>query len=155
MSKYLSKIVRPCKTDCGWTYCKIVFDGGRLSITGVEGPTADGDSKGACGQINYYLRDLVKYGDGWNKNNLAEFLNIWERWHLNDMRAGTPKKNECVRNSGKGWDYYVACQTLKDAGLLMDSGYRYATKWLREEVPDEVIEWLENLPDSPDEPAWV
>lgn len=34
-------------------------------------------------------------------------------------------------------------------------GYKYGTGWHKEEVPQEVIDWLFNLPDSIVEPAWV
>ena len=34
-------------------------------------------------------------------------------------------------------------------------GYKYGHDWKTEEVPNEVIEWLFNLPDSPIAPAWV
>lgn len=34
-------------------------------------------------------------------------------------------------------------------------GYKYGHSWLTEEVPQDVIDWLFNLPESPVEPAWV
>lgn len=34
-------------------------------------------------------------------------------------------------------------------------GYKYGTSWLKEEVPQDVIEWLFELPDSKVKPAWV
>jgi len=34
-------------------------------------------------------------------------------------------------------------------------GYKYGTSWIKEEVPEEVVEWLYNLPDSKREPAWI
>ncbi len=34
-------------------------------------------------------------------------------------------------------------------------GYKYGTGWHKEEVPQEVIDWLFNLPNSIIEPAWV
>lgn len=34
-------------------------------------------------------------------------------------------------------------------------GYKYGTKWQKEDVPQEVIDWLFALPDTTVEPAWV
>lgn len=34
-------------------------------------------------------------------------------------------------------------------------GYKYGTEWKKEEVPQDVIEWLMNLPDTETEPAWI
>lgn len=57
------------------TFVTITWDGKRLSITGVEGPKANGDASGSCGQL-----DVSRHNP-----RLAE---LWARWHLNDMRAG-------------------------------------------------------------------
>ena len=32
-------------------FCSIEFKNGRLSISGVEGPKADGNAYGSCGQV--------------------------------------------------------------------------------------------------------
>lgn len=34
-------------------------------------------------------------------------------------------------------------------------GYKYGTSWKIEEVPQDVIEWLNNLPETKVTPAWV
>lgn len=34
-------------------------------------------------------------------------------------------------------------------------GYKYGSTWLKKEVPQEVIDWLFNLPDADITPAWV
>lgn len=34
-------------------------------------------------------------------------------------------------------------------------GYKYGSKWLKKEVPDEVVQFLESLPESKVKPAWV
>jgi hypothetical protein len=72
-------------------FCKISFDAGRLSITGVEGPLSSGNCIGGCGQIDSTLRevpaDAWTFAEGWNTDLLARFLAVWDDWHLNDMRA--------------------------------------------------------------------
>ena len=71
-------------------YCKIEFDGKKLSISGVEGPLRGGNAIGSCGQIDMHLgvgADITPAPE-WTSDKIAAFLAIWERWHLNDMRAG-------------------------------------------------------------------
>lgn len=76
--------------DVGSVFCKInLSNDGRLSITGVEGPKSNGDCRGSCGQIVMSLgANTVEPAPGWDRDKIARFLEIWDRWHLNDMRAG-------------------------------------------------------------------
>lgn len=34
-------------------------------------------------------------------------------------------------------------------------GYKHGSSWLREDVPDDVLEWLKSLPETTVKPAWV
>ena len=34
-------------------------------------------------------------------------------------------------------------------------GYKYGTEWKKEEVPQDIIEWLFNLPTTKVKPAWI
>jgi hypothetical protein len=36
-----------------------------------------------------------------------------------------------------------------------ECGYKYGTTWLKEDVPQDVIDWLFALPDADHQPAWV
>lgn len=72
-------------------FCTIKFKNGRLSITGVEGPTSNGNCAGSCGQIVMSLRedgalDGFAPADGWSLELFTRFLSVWDEWHLNDMR---------------------------------------------------------------------
>ena len=53
---------------------------------------------------------------------------------------------------------HVRCDEHPE-GLLVKPceicGYRYGSEWLKEELPGEVIEFLESLPDTDITPAWV
>lgn len=82
-------------------YVKVEYKAGRLSITGVEGPTSNGNAVGGCGQIVDTLRrkdfePTPGNGAFWLRN--AQKLAIaWGRWHLNDMRP------ECSHQRALGW----------------------------------------------------
>lgn len=81
-------------------------------------------------------------------NRLAQ---IWERWHLNGMRAGTHEQNEFLRKNPipRSLDYYSdACRALRQNDLLEvkvppiekwvpDGIYRYGRYWLVEELPND------------------
>ena len=225
------------RPDVGRTFCHIKWTGERLSISGVEGPKANGDARGSCGQI---LDHLVTGWDGepcawtfeagWSAELLAEFVRVWERWHLNDMRAGcehqrehdvgrtvevvsyglTPAayhlrlatrerittaalKGELIEltateralaeldtwfrdlhatpdaDSPLSGCYEVKKREQKAVGWVTQNehpegmlsrpcdvcGYKYGSAWLKEEVPAEVLAFLQSLLESTIKPAWV
>ena len=142
-------------------YCRIKFDDGRLSISGVEGPLPSGNCLGGCGQIDMHLApdQIVSYAPEWNTQTLRKFLAVWKEWHLNDMKAGTPaQETELKKHEFPGYPeshYTWACEILEKAGLHPDNGYKYGSAWLSVDVPSDVIEFLQSLPDTDKTPAWV
>jgi hypothetical protein len=135
----------------------------RLSITGVEGPKANGNARGGCGQIVMSGLHVDTYNtqEGWTTAMLNRLAVVWDRWHLNDMRAGTPAQMQWLREReheypGYPIDHYTwAKEGLAAAGLQPDNGYSYGSAWLHEEVPDDVLTWLRDLPETNAHPAWV
>ena len=140
-------------------YCRIEMKDNRLSISGVEGPLRSGNARGGCGQIEGHLKPehINKFAPGWTHAKMREFLRIWGRWHLNDMRAGSPAQEAWVRDNvpaGKR-NYETVKAELKGAGLDPDNGYSYGSKWLAEEIPSEIADVLRALAESDKTPAWV
>lgn len=154
----------------------------RLTISGVEGPRRDGNSEGSSGQIviGHLPTDgyWIKPGDGWTRPAITKFLRTWDRWHLNDMRAGAPDQESALRDQrARGGldnlpDYYAAaCAYLDSCGILTSksagqivvhgrsavdaSGYRYGSGWVYEPLPSDVVAYLESLPASPDAPPRI
>lgn len=73
------------------------------------------------------------------------FYRYWKRWHLNDMRPGTPQQMEIIRSFLKEnprASYGEQCMELSEHGLLVQDGYRYGTKCLHEKLPQEVIDYF-------------
>jgi hypothetical protein len=200
--------------DVRWDAAK-----GSLSISGVEGPKGDGDAVGSCGQIVMSPWDAYAPVDGIDLSRLRE---VWERWHLNDMRAGcehqramgwggeeislyhyklnsetlsaqhalsrraeeqlkefgemrlTPDEHRLIKlkwkvttdgDADRGPDpeaYELESIEKKLAGWVYPRehprgvlckpcpvcGYTYGSAWLREDVPDDVLEFLQALPDD-------
>lgn len=223
------KVLHIGTAEYGRVFCKVEFKGGRLSITGVEGPKSNGDALGNCGQIT---PTVTTYAEGWDALLLEEFKKIWDEWHLNDMRAGCEHQRATwnldanleivsygltteayqersrlrtlvAKAVGRGepvpelsaqekallaldrWYanihqppdadsplsgcYEVKKRETKRASWVLHEehpegclsrpcetcGYKYGSKWLREEVPADVLAFLRGLPDSTVTPAWV
>lgn len=168
-----TKIVRIGKQHPSWspypfsTFIKVVFDGARLSMTGVEGPQANGNCHGSCGQINMHEWAISAYAPGIDAATVKRIREVWEAWHLNDMQAGSPRQMAHLAANPVEWTYpeshYVkACEALTAAGinpdqdhLLNGKPYRYGSAWLTVAVPDDVLAFLRSLPDTDIQPAWV
>lgn len=230
----IQKHVRPGRTQDGDdVFITVYYRDGKLSITGVEGPKANGDATGSCGQIVDTLSRLSTLAPGWSPEQVAKLREVWECWHLNDMRpacehqrgAWNPaerlevvsyklthaayrlreRAREAVTANALGglpilvqtptiealmrlenWFspiftppdadsplsgcYEVDKREHKAAGWVRPSehprgllckpcevcGYEYGSKWLFEEVPVDVLDYLEALPkaDKPMPGTW-
>lgn len=99
--RYMMKVINPVMCDVNGkkvrAYAKIKFVDGNLSITGVIGPMRNGNCKGSCGQCVDEIRE-GKPTEGWTEGMVQEFCDIWDEWHLNDMRP------YCRHQKKLGWD---------------------------------------------------
>lgn len=150
-------------------YCKIEYTLGpmqkpevpRLSISGVEGPSKNGQCHGSWGQLVMHYRtkdEIDSIARCWSYKDTKKFFELWDRWHLNHMRAGTSKQEKYLwEHAGERDGYTEQLKLLIDVGLNPDSdnGYVYGSQWLYEEVPEDVLQFFKNLPSSPETPAWV
>ena len=253
--KDFKKIINPCKATgyhkngeefpCN-AFCEITYKNGNLSIHGVVGPISNGDCYGSCGQCTEEIRKGVPK-DPWTQDILLKFCDIWDEWHLNNMKPYCshmkelgwdkqaeekiihyhykineksrkikeeakesalkalkegipffPKAEEtfytnletfydtydkieegselakyyipyksCIGTPAeeiktRGWVHYTGTDKISicsNKGLLCKPcpvcGYKYGSSWIKEEVPEDVLEFLYNLPDSEIQPAWV
>jgi len=110
-----------------------VKNDGELSISGVIGAKASGNAAGSCGQvldsINAHLDgEEITFAPGWDHDKVFKFLKVWHRWHLNHMRAGSPKQMAWLEDNPIPAEEYaypkshytVALNKLKAAGLNPD-----------------------------------
>lgn len=65
-------------------WVKVEYKGGRLSITGVEGPKRNGDAHGNCGQCGVHPEATPTHG--YTTADLERLRLVWDLWHLNDCR---------------------------------------------------------------------
>jgi len=169
--------------DSGFIFCHITYKDGRLSITGVEGPKSNGGCYGSCGQIdNIIMRQLdrITYLEPWDAEKAFGFTEVWNAYHLNDMTAGCDHQramhwdtrriddikpsnaygNFFEKQSTPSWNLLGwITQKENPSGLLLRPcpvcGYRYGSKWLRRDIPADVLTYLEALPESARKPAWI
>ena len=104
--KNFKKIINPCTNEVYIyndkkrsvnSFCKIEYQDGQLSIAGVIGPKSNGNSWGSCGQCIDEIRKGVPTKE-WTSDMLQKFCDIWDEWHLNDMRP------YCSHMKKLGWD---------------------------------------------------
>jgi hypothetical protein len=128
-----------------WETLKEV-DGLELSMMGTIWNTRHSDS--ISGGQN--LDELKKYYRG--DKDVQKVVSIWEKYHLNDMKAGTKAQTEAIekwKSQGNRYDYNSAVEHLKEIGLYDDNGYKYGHGWLYQPIPKSVIfelkEAIENI----------
>ena len=99
------------------------------------------------------ISEVVSY---YPTKRLQRIQEIWERYHLNGMKAGTSKQKEVLDAHKKtlskkereefNQDHYANClKVLEAAGLKEDRGYTYGSAWLIEEIPADIIEEIKAL----------
>jgi hypothetical protein len=164
------KVVNPGKIGIGGRlremFVRIEFrENGELSILGVVGPWHSGNCAGSCGQCDEELEQISVFHRGWSKARARKLRQVWNDWHLNHTRPGCVHQAEWDTSKMleiPGGERKTAGWTTPDEhpeGLLGKPcslcGYRYGSAWNKESVPDDVLAWLYNLPDTKITPAWV
>lgn len=99
----MKKVINPCTCNVLWkareynAFVKICYDKGKLSLCGVVGPYSSGNCAGSAGQCVDEIREGHPK-EGWNREMLDKLCDIWDEWHLNDMRP------YCQHQKQLGWD---------------------------------------------------
>ena len=102
-------------------------------------------SKTDCLLAGQCLDRLVPHFIG--DETFMKVYRFWKAYHLNDMKAGTPKQEAAVEEYLKDhvYDYGEVCDYLESIGLLEDNGYRYGTAWLYAPIPESDLEEIKKL----------
>lgn len=156
--------------------------GKRLALTGVvlrNGGSLRRDNDWvSSGQIGIdVLREIVRPAPGWTVEDARQLADVWDRWHLNDMRAGCehqradgwgerridpdkPTDTYGLHFEGQrapSWNLLVWVRPGEHPDGLLGKpcevcGYRYGTAWLYEPVPEDVLAFVAErlLPVRPD-----
>ena len=132
----MKKVVNPCVCNTYYggaqAYAKIEYEDGKLRIRGVVGPKRNGNCKGSAGQCVDEIR-AGRPGVGWNEEMLQKFCEIWERWHLNDM------KPYCQHMKELGWDEQAKERVKIDTWTLTKEAMQ-----MKRDAENRAIECLRN-----------
>jgi hypothetical protein len=79
------------------------------------------------GQCANELLELTTLESGWKVGDVVKLHEIWNRWHLNDMRAGCEHQHP---TGDRPLDTTPPCPI---------TGYKYGSQWLYESIPFEVF----------------
>jgi hypothetical protein len=88
------------------------------------------------GQDIEAARGAMTYEPAGDPRKIARLIQIWNRWHLNDMRAA------CVHQTLKGAD---VPEMLDQAEPCEVTGYEYGHAWLVEPLPEHIITELREI----------
>lgn len=86
----------------------------------------------------------------WTQADIDSLVAIWERWHLNTMRAGCahqPKSSIVYENKP------YRRVDLENTPRCPVTGYKWGSAWLAEPIPDDVLVEFHRLMDLPIGPA--
>ena len=108
------------------------------------------------------LDTIAKYRRQLSDPELFDAIyDLWKKYHLNGMHAGTPEQETAVEEwkaEGNRYDYKAACEMLKQKGLYEinytglsvgrrynNEPYKYGHGWLIQELPGDVLVKIEHL----------
>lgn len=82
------------------------------------------------GQCRGDVAKVTDFVTGWNRARVDKLVALWERWHLNGMRAA------CAHMQVIGDGRYDSNKHL----VCPETEYRYGSAWLVEVIPEDVLD---------------
>lgn len=117
-----------------------------ISIRGII------QAKNICnsGQCEKAIKEYVLNGNHklntLQQKNILRICKLWNRYHLNDLKEGTKKQIEFLKEYGlNNVEYEKRVEFLKENNLYIDNGIKYGSVWYCEKVPSEIIKELKDL----------
>lgn len=89
-----------------------------------------------------------------------EIYDLWNKYHLNDLRAGTKAQEEILKEAIRNGElkacgansYDKSCAYLESKDMLYDKNYlvekvpyKYGSGWLKEEIPEKDLLRIRSL----------
>jgi hypothetical protein len=157
MAKFGDDFEKSCKIGIDahnmGVYIEIKLDNGRLSISGHARLNSRTDYA-YCGQIQdeINMKNITRLRGGYDWRKLGRLLEIWDEWHLNDMRPECEHQHKLMpaARERNGEDFFNAANLTNIWGIpefrqCPECGYKYGTAWKKAEVPAEVLEFLRSF----------
>lgn len=120
-------------------------DQGAVFTAGAKVWNPRGTAIVCCGQC---LDKLLPYIPDPAFHSLVD---LWRRYHLNNLHAGTPEQEAEVKRwlGARRYDYPAACEHLREVGLLTvehnGKPYTYGTGWLFEPIPADDLARIRDI----------
>ena len=102
-----------------------------------------------CGQCYDEIKELIPLiEDKQEKKTWNFIIDMWKKYHLNDMHAWTPKQERFLEEhwlTGRASNYDECCKALDEAGILVCNGYRFWSGWLFRKIPAKDLNKIINF----------
>lgn len=87
-----------------------------------------------------------------NRKLYEEIMDLWKKYHLSDMHAGTEEQEQLIEEwkaQGNRYDYTEVCEYLKSIGKYEveyeGKPYKYGHGWLYREIPEKDLARIKEL----------
>ena len=134
-----------------WIEVELVRIDGKLRLT-VSGDVDQKRRRGwvtiLTGQIYDWIKERARDIElvGIDRATLMVLLDVWNRWHLNDLRPYCKHQEPLVMElRSKGINPIDVVDDYPELSRCPVCGYRYGTKWLYEPLPEQVIDFIKRL----------
>lgn len=130
----------------------------RFCVIGTTQDPEMGVDKIWSGQIQERIwEELDRYQELYvSRKWLERILELWGRYHMNDMKAGTEAQLEIVASADKRRDQWHGCledwtvhrfycEVLKTCGLYYDRGHEYGGRDFLRVIPEEDLDEILTL----------
>ena len=103
------------------------------------------------GQIIEKFENYIPFFANYNIDSAKKIAEIWHKYHLNDLQAGTKLQQDTLEENRNEWykknedNYGHKKAFLENRNLLIDRNYQYGTGWLYKPVPQEIIDFIYSL----------
>lgn len=85
----------------------------------------------SAGQNDRLLLEITKPAKGFTLETIRKIYELWQEWHLNDMKSHCAHQDEAV-----AWDKVAPCPL---------TGYKAGSAWLTKPLPAEIVEQVSAL----------
>ncbi len=102
----------------------------------------------------------LEIGNGISDDEFEELLDIWDKYHLNDLTAGTERQEKIIEEHKDDPKYNKFDKFLdrprailedfdaepdKETEGFGDEGYSFGSQWLFEPLPENVVDFVEKF----------
>ena len=112
------------------------------------------------GEPFYPTKEEITYANMEYSIDVYNDEDIFEKYGNLYKNAYELKEKDCLGHSNteyktRGWISYKDHKLGFIGRECPVCGYKYGTAWKMEEVPQDIIKWLESLPETKVKPTWV